>query len=351
MAGRTHALLLSLLGIALLVSACSGGPAATPAASPSAPPSAASAVRSADPSASADASLDPAITHAISQRKQFGLRSDLPWVLAVAANPRAQMFPLDFLMLPEEAAEFNQRQSDYDAVATAIQAYAADKEDVFGGLYKDQVNHTVVALFTTNPALHRLGILALLHTSGPLDVRQVKYSEKQLRDLQDRISSDWDWVRGIDALATGVGADVFINATVLSISSANPQATALILTHYAVPADMLKVDSDGTGILLQPRGMIEATVRTSDGKEPGENALNLNWKPDISDGRDCGQGVGLGLGPDGAFTLPCAPGGWTISLEGLFPGGETVGSAHVVVPAGETVKLLITLKPGAKLNP
>ncbi len=347
MAGRTCALLLSLLGLALLVSACSGGPAATPAASPSAPPSAASA----DPSA--QASLDPAIAYAISQRKQFGLRSDLAWVLRVAADPRAQMFPLDFLMLPEETTEFNQRQSDYDAVATAIQAYAADKQNVFGGLFKDQVNRTVVALFTTNPAQHRLGILALLHTSGPLEVRQVKYSEKQLRDLQDRISADWDWLHTIDAQATGVGADVFTNATVLSISSANPAATALILTHYGVPADMLKVDSDGTGILLQPRGTIEATVKTADGKAPGENGLMLAWKPDINDGRDCGSGTGLGLAPDGTFKLPCAPGGWTISLQAsvVGDGWADVGSAHVVVPPGETVKLLITLKPGAKLGP
>ena len=333
-----------LLGLSLLVSACGSTPAPTPSASVAPSASAATVDPSADPS------LDPATAHAISQRKQFGLRSDLAWVLHVAADPRAQMFPLDFLMLPEEAAEFNQLQSDYDAVATAIRAYAEGKEDVFGGLYKDQVNHTVMALFTTNPAPHRLGILALLHTSGPLDVRQVKYSEKQLRDLQDRISADWDWLHTIDAQATGVGADVFINAVVLSISSANPQATALILSHYAVPADMLKVDSDGSGILLQPRGTIEGTVRTSDGKAPGANALDLRWKPDILDDRDCGSGTGLGLAPDGTFKLPCAPGGWTISLEGIFRGGTTAGSAHVVVPPGTTVKLLITLQPGAKLH-
>jgi hypothetical protein len=329
-----------VLGLTLVLAACSGAPAATPSPASSA---------AADPSASA--SLDPVIAYAIGQRKQFGLRSDLAWVLKVAADPRARIGMLDFLMLPEEEAEFSQRQSDFDAVVAAVQAYAADKAGVFGGLFLDQVNHRVVALFTTNPALHRLGILAQLGSSGPLEVRQVKYSEQQLRDLQDRISSDIDWLRGINAQATGVGADIMINATVLEISSANPAATALILTHYAVPADMLKVESDGSGILLQPRGTIEGTVRTSDGRAPGKNGLDLRWKPDIANGGDCGSEVGLGLAPDGTFTLPCAPGGWTIWLAAALADGWTdVGSAHVVVPPGGTVPLLITLKPGAKLG-
>jgi hypothetical protein len=331
------------LVLALLLAACSGVPAATPG--PSAAPSAA-----ADPSA--DASLDPAIASAISQRKQFGLRSDLAWVLAVAANPRARIGMLDFLMLPEEEAEFGQRQSDYDTVIAAVLAHAVGRENVFGGLYIDQASHTVVALWTTDPLLHRIAILAQLGTSGPLATRQVKYSEKQLRDLQDRVSSDVDWMRGIRAQAMGVGADIMANATSLTISSANAAAPGIIRTHYGVPADMLKIDSDGTGIMLQPRGTIEGTVRTSDGKAPGENGLDLRWKPDIADGRDCGSGVGLGVTPAGTFTLPCAPGGWTIWLAAALADGWTdVGSAHVVVPPGGTVKLLIALKPGAVLGP
>jgi len=335
----------ALLGLAVLLGACSGTPAATPITS--APPSASTA------DISAGASLDPAITYAISQRKQFGLRSDLAWVLAVATDPRARMQRLDFLMLPEEEAAFDQRQTDYDAVVAAVQVYASDKADVFGGVYLDQVAHTVVALWTDNPVMHRIGILAQLHASGPLVTRQVRYSEKQLRDLQDRISSDWDWMRGIGALATGVGADIIANATSLEISSTNAAAPGMIRTHYGVPADMLKIDSDGSGILLQPRGMIEGTVRTAEGKAPGENGLDLRWKPDVANGGDCGSEVGLGLAPDGAFKLPCAPGGWTISLKVSVAGDgwADVGSAHVVVPPGDTVKLLITLKPGAKLAP
>jgi hypothetical protein len=323
-----------VLGLALVLCGCAGVPPATQS-----------------PTSSA-ASLDPAIAYAISQRKQFGLRSDLAWVLAVAADPRARINMLDFLMLPEEEAEFSQRQSDFDAVVAAVQAYAAGKEAVFGGLYLDQVSHTVVALWTTDPLLHRIAILMKLGTSGPLATRQVKYSEKQLRDLQDRISSDIDWLRGIDAQAMGVGVDIIANATSLTISSANAAAPGIIRTHYGVPADMLKIDSDGTGIMLQPRGTIEGTVRTSDGKAPGENGLDLRWKADTADRRDCGSGVGLGVPADGLFTLPCAPGGWTIWLAAALADGWTdVGGAHVVLPPGGTVKLLITLKPGAKLGP
>ncbi len=305
--------------------------------------------------ASPDAADEAAIAYAISQRKQFGLRSDEAWVRRVAADPRASISMLDFPMLPEEEAEFQARQDSYQAVVAAVNRYAAGQEREFGGVWIDQVGHTVVAAWTANPALHRLGIIAGPGGPGPLEVRFVRYSEKELRDLQDRISADWDWMHKIDAAPMGVGADLMANVTDLEISSTNPQAPALIVAHYGVPADMLRVSSDGTGIRLLERGAIRGTVLHADGSAPPPDAiLEVRWQPDRPGpgSGDCGVGdMGYGVGRGGTFELPCAPGGWTITLMDENGDSAPVGSGHVVVPPGETVELKITLAPGTKLSP
>ena len=140
--------------------------------------------------ASPAAADEGAIAYAISQRKQFGLRSDEAWVRQVAADPRARMQLLDFLMLPEEEAEFEQRQAGYDEMIAAVQAYAETRPNDFGGVWIEQPRHTVGTAWTTTPELHRLAILASIGKAGPLEVRLVRYSEKQLRALQDRIAAD-----------------------------------------------------------------------------------------------------------------------------------------------------------------
>ncbi len=340
--------------VAVMVAAC--GPGASP--SPSLPsPEATPAVDSAAPGSGslAPAADEAAIAYAISQRKQFGLRSDEAWVRQVAADPRARIQLLDFLMLPEEERAFETRQASFHDMTAAVHAYADSRPDEFGGVWIDQQRHTVGTAWTTTPEVHRLAILASAGVAGPLEARLVRYSLKELRDLQDRVAADGVWMRDIGARWDGVGADEMANVTDLSISSANPLAPALILAHYGVPADMLRITSDGTGILLLERGKIEGTVVHPDGARPGKGAiLAIDWKPDRAGpgSGDCGIGdMGFGVSDDGRFELPCAPGGWTITILDENHGRVPVGSGHVVVRPGKTVRLAITLEPGVELNP
>ena len=117
---RTWRIALPLIvGLALV--GC-GRPAATTVPAPDAPRSPApttAAASSPSAAASSTASMHPTplatveplpsdlpgdIAYAVRQRRSFGLRSDLAWVRQVAADPRARMDALDFLMLPEEDA-------------------------------------------------------------------------------------------------------------------------------------------------------------------------------------------------------------------------------------------------------
>ncbi len=339
----------ALMAPVLLVATvgCAAGPALSPVASPSA---VTAPTETAMPSATVD---EEAIAYAIKQRKQFGLRSDEAWVRQVAADPRARIQLLDFLMLPEEEAAFEARQGSYDRITAAVQAYAEARPDDFGGVWIDQQRHTVGTAWTTTPDVHRIAILGAAGVAGPLEARLVRYSLKQLRDLQDRIASDGAWLRTIDAQLEGVGADEMANVTDLSISSSNPLAAALIVAHYGIPADMLRVTSDGTGILLKRRGTVHVTVVRADGRAPGVPGLWPLWSPDRKvGGGDCGGEVGIGLTEAGTFQIDCAPGGWTFEIRA--DGGidmPVIGRGHVVVPEGGDVDLVIHLERGAKLTP
>lgn len=338
MTSRIGAIALALTAW-FLVAGC--GPTAPPSPAPPAimETAAAGTAPAAEP-------LPEDIAHAISQRQLFGLRSDEAWVRQVAADPRASINLLDFPMLPEEEAEFQDRQSDFEQVATAVNAYAVGRGDEFGGVWIDQERHTVVAAWTANAELHRIGILAQLGGFGPLEVRLVAHAEQDLAALQDRIVAERAWLDTIPAAFISSGVMTMENRVTLDVSSANPDAEALIMAHFGVGPDMLLVHSDGTGILLQPRGTVQGTVVTAAGAHPGRNDYMLAWTPDRPGSGDCGSMVGEGVPEDGRFELPCAPGGWTIAVQqSVGDGWVDIGRGHVVVPPGGEVELRITLDP------
>jgi hypothetical protein len=298
------------------------------------------------PAPNASEVVPPDLVHAIRQRQTFGLRADLGWVQAVADDPRARIALLDIPLLPEEEAALAGRQPALHSVVAAVTAYAAAVPGEFGGVYIDQAHGVVVALFTGRLAAHRLRIFEELGSLGPLEVRLATYSLRDLEVLQKRVSDTLSWMSNIDAAPRSVWVEVTENVVALEISSANADAARLLLEHYEVPPDMLRIHSDGTGLWLRPRGTILGKVRMANGQPPGPNQLNLRWDGDGPG--ECGLlDMGFGVLDDGTFELPCTPGGWTIRVEMLLLGADwkEVGRGHVNVPAGATVNLDIVLAP------
>jgi hypothetical protein len=338
---RRYALAI-MVALAIVAAGCSRSAAPDRTTGATAPGAAASvdaaASASTDPGASASAGpLPSAIAYAIQQRKAFGLRADLAWVEQVAADPTARIFPLDFLMTPDEATAFEARQASFDEVVAAVQADAATVPDEFGGVYLDQQNGHVVAQFTAHLEQHRQAILDRLGKAGPLVVEQVTYTEADLRALQDRISADWGWLKSLDAAATGVGVDTIKNCTVLEISSKNPDAPALILAHYGQPAGKLRVESDGTGVVLMPRGWIDVSVKVATGASPPPGGWMIDM---VGDGPgQWGSEVGWGVLPGGVAKVPATVGGWTVTLSDDQQ--KVVATGHATVVAGQHVKLVI----------
>lgn len=320
----------------LLVAACTGpGPAGpSPSMAGAAPTTATPASEAASP-----APLPSDIAYAVAQRQRFGLRSDVAWVKQVASDPTARMGMLDIPLTPAEEQWFGARQATFDQVVAAVQAEAVAAPDQFGGVYIDQPNGHVVGLFTTNLDQHRQAILDLLGTAAALAVRQVAYPEATLRALQDRISSDIDWLKGIDAAALSIGVDVIRNQTTLELSSTNPDAPALARVHYGVPAAELAVTEDGTGAALLPRGTIDVTVTAPKGMPVPTSGWDLEFAGDGPG--ECGGEVGLGVVPGRVTEVPCQIGGWTVKL--LDENRIVVASGHVTVVADQHVKLEIVV--------
>ena len=361
--GREMAVVLVAVG--LLFTACS-----QPAASAAPDPSASSAPAPVGP-ASPDVQARPAspspsigplpsglaadIANAIQKRREYGLRTDLDWVLEVAADPRAGD-AFGFPMLPEEEQFLWDRQEWLHTFLPAIQRYAAEAKDAFGGLYLDQANGRIVTLWTSDVDRHLTELVERAGAGAPIAAFEVRWPEGTLRRVQDQISADWDWFGDIDAAPEGVGADIRANVVSVDISSANPDAPRLIVEHYVatlgIPAEMLRVTSDGTGVALMPIGWVKGTVVLADGSKPGANGLMVDGRR-AAPGHCGGGDIGYGVREDGGFEIPCTIGAWTIVIEASDPAGEgwvIVGQGQAVVHADETVTIRIRLVAGADIE-
>jgi hypothetical protein len=273
----------------------------------------------------------------------MGLQSDLEWIAAVAADPRATTYLLEIPLLPEEEAEVVARSDDAVTVGEVVREYAAAHADEFGGLYIDQESGAgLVTLWTGHLAEHETAIRARLRPGSRLAFRAVPFSERYLRVIQRQIEADLEWISVIPAQWMSVSDDVIHNTVLLSVSSANARAVSLIEDHFDL-GEALTVVSDGTGVALIEWGEVNGQVRTAAGGLPPPAPYYLRWRS--ADTRRCGLGdVAYGVGDDGSFTLPCQAGTWTIEVT--VPSGDEwrpVGEGTVEVPANARVALDIVL--------
>jgi hypothetical protein len=301
------------------------------------------------PEASLPPLLDDETREAVRLRTEYGLRHDLAWIRQVAAD-RTAVLDFGVPMLPAETASLFARSGRADPVREAVDKYG--HVDEFGGMYIDNAQGgVVVVLWTTDPKIHEAAIRRKLPPCNPVEFRQVRWSEQELRGLQNRISADMVWMTDIAAKATGVGADIAANVVNIDISSANPEAADLIVAHYAAPAGMLRVVTDGTGAHLLPSGTVVGRVLRADGRPPGPNDLMLDaGSPDDPPGWCGGGDIGYGVGEDGRIEFPCKVGRRTILVKDWVPDAHAehpvVASLVVQVPAGGEVEVEIRLPRG-----
>jgi hypothetical protein len=343
---------IAVVAMLVILSACSreaGGPSdisaalVTPASTPAAEPSP-TQTPAPSPNTLGPLPSDPMLRHTVELRRAMGLRSDLEWIAAVAADPRATTYLLEIPLLPEEEANVVAASIDADTVGAVVKDYAAAHVDEFGGLYIDrETGAGVVTLWTDHLAGHEAAIRARLAPASRVSFRSVRFSERYLRSVQRDIEADLEWMSAIPAQWQMVSDDVIHNTVLLSVSSANPRAVALIEEYFDL-GEALTVISDGTGVALIEWGEITGRVRTAAGDVPPAAPYYLRWYS--ADTRRCGVGdVAYGIDDKGSFTLPCQAGAWTIEVT--VPSGDDwrpIGSGTVVVAPNATATLEITLE-------
>ena len=281
------------------------------------------------------------MVQAVALRREFGLRDDEAWVRAVAANPTAVM---DFgvPLMPFERDEIMRRPSGEEGLTTAPQDYLAKHADVSGGIYIDQAAGGIVTILVTDdPGPHEVAIAELVGPDAAVAVRQVRWTEAELVDLQDRISADDAFLASLPARMKGSGVFIIDNVVELSISSAVPDAGERIAAHFGAKG-MLRVDSDGTGILLQPTGRILGRIVAPPGTD--FTSLSPQFEADVDiGGRDA---MGIPVQPDGTFVIErLPPATYTVTILELGDVENTeVGRGTVVLPPGAAVALEIPLR-------
>jgi hypothetical protein len=347
---RTRSALPVLIALVLLASGCVAVP--SPSGSPSTPsskgtpsPSTATTTSDASPGAPSPApsidlsGLDDATATAIRIRASFGLRLDLDYIRRVAADPDATS-EFGTPLLPSEIQEIENRSARADAIVPIVQGYASANSAVFGGIWLDQARGGVVTVsFTDDLDRHRTALAALLKGQGVVNVVHARYAESVMRAVQDRIAADDAWFRTIPAMLRGVGYDVIANRVTIDVSTANPRIAALIVRRYGIPEDALQVNSDGTGVALEPWGVIH--VRIADVPAGVRAELTLQYHSDRP-GADCGRGdVGIGFEADGTTDLPCQGGHWEITAG--RNADDLVARGEVDLAPGGTAT--VTLRP------
>ena len=197
------------------------------------------------PTASSPAAPPPtdAENHAIRLRSQFGLRSDLPYVRTVDADPSSNTDRLGIPLTPEEAADIDARS----ATVSALHAAAQDL-DGFGGIWLDQpaggVIHLGVAGTWSEETIQSLRSLVPVGRQFVLD--EVAVSLADLESLLARLADVVVSAPSIRPHLAGLYLEEQNNAVRLTMLTDTPQETLdRISQEFGGPGFVLDSAAEG----------------------------------------------------------------------------------------------------------
>lgn len=198
---RALAAVLTLLAVA----GCAGAPPSEPSLSPPV----------ATPEATLDAEAE--LERVIDLRRDWGLEHSRAWVAGVDADPGSVMGPLGIPVTREELVELERMIAE--GPVTALTMYGARNWQQFGGMWVNEPGVGTVMLFTADLERHRQAIAAIARGRG-FEVRHSRYTEAELRALQQELVHDIAGMPGAEPLSVSV--DVKANMVHLEMKSNDP---------------------------------------------------------------------------------------------------------------------------------
>jgi hypothetical protein len=276
------------------------------------------------------------LAEAIRFRGDFGFRTDEAWIRAVAADPASAegqaMFGVP--LTPEEFAEIVRRSQTSDVIKAVVIPYGLANPDDWAGAWIDhQHAGRFVVQFSGQIEKHRAALYAKISPDANFEVRAVQFSTAELRELDATLMDPANeaWFGTIPARLLGYGPNEPTNRYHVEISSANPNAAALIEQHFGWQG-VVEVESDGTGALLLPVGTLRVRATNQQGLPvPGLTCVPV---PDMPGSYEPPIG-GTATNREGVCELELPATGYWIRLErdGVF---VALGRA-VVRPEGNPV--------------
>lgn len=256
---------------------------------------------------------------------------------AVSSLPILAILVTGCSLLPNAAppAQPNgEEPGDLETGAAIVADYGALHPDAYAGVFVDGDVLTVLIVGDVVP--HEAALRARLPAGTKVAFRPARWTEAELNRLQAAISSDIAWFPANGAAFVSSGVFTMDNIVVVEISSADPAAPAKVMDHFGGQGKM-RVDSDGTGVLLKPQGHLSGRVVDKAGK-PVEGA-DIEYSPLFDAGAIAG--VGHVTGPDGRFDIGQVPAGrWRVEV---WANGGPIASAEVNVPPGGRGEAMIIM--------
>lgn len=306
---------------------------------PSAPPT------TGPPAATDDRPLDAAELDAQRFREGFGLRSDPAWIRQVAVDPSADRTTFGVPLTHDEVAELNRRSMTAEELQQTVLAYALAQPEYAGAWIDHGRAGMFVVQFSGSILEHQLEIMSRVRPGAQIEVRQVRWSWAQLLEFSDRISGSEQWMESIPAYLVGYGPEMVLNRVEIEISSADPAAADKIKAHFGWTDDILIVESDGTGILLEANGTLEVHAVDPAGKPvPGLECVMVSDAKNATESRPLPMPT---TDDEGVCSREVAPTGYTIQLEtGHAPPTVVAVGRAVVKPRTLTVvTIIVTSRP------
>lgn len=202
------------------------------------------------------------VTEWIAFRTRYGLRSDRPYILSVAADP-ASTNDTGIPLTPGELAALGSLNVAQADLIAAIKEYGGSRARAYAGMVVD--GSTVVLQVAGPVAPHVAALKAILGRTDGWEVREVRWTLTELQGFADTVEASRPWFEGRDMLVPGPAVDEGLNAVLVDYFARDRAVGEQLAQHLGDPA-WLEMRYGGPPPFTGARGRLEVKVVDGHGR-------------------------------------------------------------------------------------